>query len=111
MGTRLLKGLSRLRSESRSRRRRFQLPDGKAVYVALEEIYWNCLEEVAAREGLTLDAIVESAHRSQPDMALSQKLRLVGLRYFQGSMLDPGSPAWEDGAQALGEAPDRKRLH
>lgn len=59
---------------------------GHRTSVALEPAFWRALEDAAAREGLSLAALVRAidARRADPSMPLASALRLHALETRRG---------------------------
>ena len=65
--------------------------DGVEISVSLEAQFWDCLEHIAAREGLPLTALIERIDRARERRTLSSAIRLFVLDDVK-ARIEPG--AW-----------------
>lgn len=64
-------------------RKRSVILNGHATSVSLEDIYWEEVRAMAAREGLAVTALIERIDRSRQGGNLSSAIRVAVLADYQ----------------------------
>jgi predicted DNA-binding ribbon-helix-helix protein len=75
---------------------------GHKTSVSLEAEFWDCVRQIAAREGTTISELVSGIDRTRGDNNLSSAIRLFVLQDFQ-SRADPARRS-----RPAGDKPGRK---
>jgi predicted DNA-binding ribbon-helix-helix protein len=57
--------------------------DGRKTSVSLEDVFWNSLDEIAAREGMSPSELVAGIDRSRERHSLSSAIRLFVLDEYR----------------------------
>jgi predicted DNA-binding ribbon-helix-helix protein len=56
---------------------------GNKTSISLENQFWNCLREIARRENIAVDTLIERIDTDRTDHNLSSAVRLFVLDYFR----------------------------
>lgn len=64
---------------------------GKRTSMRLEPGFWDAIEEIAAREGLSVDAVFERVAKAPHRGNLSSAIRVFVLAYFRTPRSRPAS--------------------
>jgi predicted DNA-binding ribbon-helix-helix protein len=62
---------------------------GRTTSVALENVFWHSLKEIARRHRMTVTALVEEINAQRRHSNLSSALRLFVLEFYRSQIPDP----------------------
>lgn len=77
---------------------------GRRTSLRLEQAIWDALEEIAVREGLSVNEVCTRVDRARPERSLTASVRVYVLDYFREAATDAGHLA-----AGHGEAPSPAR--
>jgi len=64
--------------------------DDRRTSLRLELAIWDALEEICAREGITLNQLCMRVERQRGPRSLAAAIRVYALQYFREAATEPG---------------------
>ena len=62
---------------------------GHKTSVSLEDVFWQCLREIAERRGTTLSAVLDDIDAHRKNRNLSSHIRMFVLDYYRSGEVSP----------------------